>query len=69
MGSKELERGFGIVGKTRHSFPNILLLIIAEVILFFKPFYVTDLFLYSLETSENLKFSDVSRGHKKRPVA
>ena len=33
------------------------------------PFYATDLFQYSLKTSENQRFSDVFRGYRKRPVA
>ena len=32
------------------------------------PFHVTGLFLYFLKTSENLWFSDVFRGYRKRPV-
>ena len=30
--------------------------------------YVNGLFLYPLETSENHRFSDVSRGYRKRPL-
>ena len=33
------------------------------------PFHVISLFLFLLKTWENQKFSDVSRGYKKRPVA
>ena len=33
------------------------------------PFQATGLFLYPLKTSENQRFSDVFRGHRKRPVA
>ena len=33
------------------------------------PFHATDLFLYPRKTSENLRFSDVFRGYRKRPVA
>ena len=33
------------------------------------PIHATGLFLYPLKTSESLWFSDVFRGHKKRPVA
>ena len=33
------------------------------------PFYATGLFLYPRKTSENLWFSDVFKGYKKRPVA
>ena len=33
------------------------------------PFHATGLFLYPLKTSENQKFSDVSRGFKKRSMA
>ena len=36
---------------------------------YINPFHTTGLFLYSLKTSENLWFSDVSRGFRKRPVA
>ena len=32
------------------------------------PYHVTGLFLYPLKTSQNLGFSDVFRGYKKRPV-
>ena len=32
------------------------------------PFHATDLFLTPLKTSENLGFSDVFRGYRKRPV-
>ena len=32
------------------------------------PFYAISPFLYSLQTSENLWFSDVFRGHRKIPV-
>ena len=35
----------------------------------FNPFHATNLFLYPLKTSENLRFSDVFRGYRKRPVA
>ena len=35
----------------------------------FHPFLVAGLFLYPLKTEENLKFSDVFRGYRKRPVA
>ena len=34
-----------------------------------EPFHPTDLFLYPLKISENIWFSDVSRGHRKRSVA
>ena len=34
-----------------------------------KPFHATGLFLCPLKTSENLWFSDVFRGYRKRPVA
>ena len=37
--------------------------------LLFNPFHATGLFLYLLKTSENLWFSDVFRGYRKRPVA
>ena len=33
------------------------------------PFHVTGLFLYSLKTSEYLRFSDVFKGYRKRQVA
>ena len=33
------------------------------------PFHANDLFLYPLKTSENLWFSDVFRGYRKRPMA
>ena len=33
------------------------------------PFHATDLFWYLLKTSENLWFSDVSRGYQKRSLA
>ena len=33
------------------------------------PFHATGLFLYPLETSENLSLSDDFRGYRKRPVA
>ena len=36
---------------------------------YFDPFHDTDLFLHPLKTSENLRFSDVSRAYKKRSVA
>ena len=32
------------------------------------PYYATGLFLYSLKTSENQRFSDVFRRYRKRPV-
>ena len=35
----------------------------------FNPCHVTGLFLYTLKTSENQRFSDVFRGYRKRPVA
>ena len=33
------------------------------------PYHATGPFLYSLKTLENLCFSDVFRGYRKRPVA
>ena len=36
--------------------------------LLFDAFYATDLSLYPMKTSENLSFSDVFRGYRKRPV-
>ena len=33
------------------------------------PIHVTDLFLYALKRSENLWFSHVFRGYRKRPVS
>ena len=36
---------------------------------FINPFHATGLFWYPLKTSENLWFSDVFRGYRKRPVA
>ena len=41
---------------------NILLVTI-------NPFHATGIFLYPLKKSENLWFSDVFRGYRKRPVA
>ena len=38
-------------------------------IILFSPCYVIGLFLYSLKTSENQRFSDVFRWYRKRPVA
>ena len=35
----------------------------------FDPFHVTGLFLFPLKPSENHRFSNVSRGRSKRPVA
>ena len=35
----------------------------------FNPFHATGLFLYPLKTSKNLRFSDVFRGYRKRPMA
>ena len=35
----------------------------------FNPFHAIGLFLYPLKTSENLRFFDVFRGYRKRPVA
>ena len=35
----------------------------------FNPFHATGLILHTLKTSENLWFSDVFRGSRKRPVA
>ena len=35
----------------------------------FNPFHATVLFLYSLETSENQRFFDISRRYRKRLVA
>ena len=39
------------------------------LLIWFSPFHATDLFWYSLKTSENLWFSDVFRGYQKRSVA
>ena len=36
---------------------------------FFNPYHAAGLFLYTLKTSENLRFSDVFRGYRKRIVA
>ena len=49
---------------SRH-FSDILL----WFILFVNPFHVTGVILYPLKTSENLWFSDIFRGYRKRPVA
>ena len=38
-------------------------------ILFFTLFFATGLLLHPLKTSKNLKFPDVSTGHRKRPAA
>ena len=42
---------------------------ISESSISFNPIHVTDLFLYPLTTSENIWFSDIFRGHRKRSVA
>ena len=47
---------------SRH-FSDILL----WFILFVNPFHVTGVILYPLKTSENLWFSDIFRGYRKRP--
>ena len=39
------------------------------VLVLINPFNATTFFLYPLETSENLWFSDVSRGYRKKAVA
>ena len=33
------------------------------------PFHATDLFLYSLKTSENWRFSDVFKGYRNKTIA
>ena len=37
--------------------------------IFINPFQATDPFLYPLKTSENLWFSDVFKGYRKRSLA
>ena len=39
-----------------------------KIFFIFNPFHATDFFLYPLKTSENLRFSDIFRGYRERPV-
>ena len=41
---------------------------LTEFICWFNPFYATDLFLYTLKIMENLWYSDVFSGYKKKAV-
>ena len=49
-------------------FPNSALIIQRQCEIFLHPFHATDFFVYRLKTQENLWFSDVFRGYRKRPV-
>ena len=39
------------------------------IIWLYTPFSATGLFLYTLETLENTRFSDVLEGNRKKPIA
>ena len=44
-------------------------MIVDKILVWYEPFRATGLFLYPLTTSENLWFSNVSRGYEKIPAA